>query len=539
MSGRGRFLLVLGGQRSGKSAYAAQRVAAADAAVVVVAPAVVRDEEFADRVARHRADRPTQWRTLEHFDLAAAVREAGPHAAVLIDAVDTWLAEVLLQGGVDLGDEGPTRATLAAAETDIANRLDALLRAVRSRSGLTVVVAGQPGLGVHAAGRGSRAYVDVHGRAVQRLSRGADEAVLLVGGRPVALGAAIADDARGAGPTPVSRDHGDTQVPTGAVDLAVNVLAGPPGWLAADLAAASRDLAQYPDDTAARHAAAARHGRVPAECVVVPGAAEAFWALPRALRPSLAACVHPSFTEPEAALQAAGVPVVRVNRSPADGWALDPATVPEAADLVVVGRPDNPTGMVDDAASVAALCRPGRTVVVDEAFAEFLPEAGGLADRHDLPGLVSVRSLTKLWGLAGLRVGYLVGPAELVARLDADRQPWATSTPSLLAVERLVAAEDERRARAARVADNRAALLAVLRAVDGVTAWDGGANFLLLRTGHPDLRTALLRHGFAVRRGDTFPGLDRSYVRVAVREPDIGHGLAAAIRTVLEANRGQ
>lgn len=525
----GRLTLVLGGQKSGKSSHAAARVAATGRPVAVVTPAVVRDDEFAARVARHRADRPAGWRTIEDLDLPRALATAGPDAAVMVDALDTWLGEVLIERGVDLGDTGPTAEQRADAEAVLAGHVDDLVAAAASRPADTVVIAGQPGLGPHAPGRGARLWVDLHGLVLQRLAAAADEVVLMVAGQPLP----VVD--RAAAPVPTDlRVHGDTQVPPGAVDLAVNVQPGPPTWLADRLAAATRDLAAYPDDGPARAAAAARHGRPPDEALVVAGAAEAFWLLPRALRPRLAACVHPSFTEPEAALRAAGVPVVRVHRHPGDAWRLDPSAVPDDADLVVVGRPDNPTGVTDDLDRITALCRPGRTVVVDEAFAEFLPDASGLADRRDLPGLVCVRSLTKLWGLAGLRVGYVVGAADLVTRMDAHRQPWSTSTASLVALRTLVGAEEERAVRAATVADERNELLRALRAVPGVTAWDATANFVLLHTDHPDLRASLLRHGIAVRRGDTFPGLTRHHVRVAVRDRVTTDRLVRTLATVLE-----
>ena len=88
---------------------------------------------------------------------------------------------------------------------------------------------------------------------------------------------------------------------------------------------------------------------------------------------------------------------------------LDPAAVAAGADLVVVGNPNNPTGTVDPAETLAALAAPGRVLVVDEAFMPFCPgEPASLASRADLPGLVVVRSLTKLWAIPGLRAGYLL-----------------------------------------------------------------------------------------------------------------------------------
>ncbi|SEF14685.1 Rv2231c family pyridoxal phosphate-dependent protein CobC [Jiangella alba] len=530
-SPRGRLTLVLGGQKSGKSGLAARRAEASGRPVVVVAPAVVRDEEFKARVERHRADRPPHWRTLETFDLAAAVAEAGDGTFVLVDALDTWLAETLESAGVFVGDDVPDSDRRARAEDAVVAALRAFTGAVAALDVEVVVIAGQPGLGVHAGGPGARLYVDVHGRAVQTLSAAADEALLVVGGRVVRL----EPDAPPAAPAdPRLREHGDTQVPPGATDLAVNVQPGPPPWLADRLAAAVRDLAAYPDDRAARAAAAARHGRPPEECLVVDGAAEAFWLLADALRPRLAACVHPSFTEPEAALRAAGVPVVRVWRRPEQGWRLDPSAVPSDADLVVLGRPDNPTGVLDPVETVAALARPGRTVVVDEAFAEFLDDAGGVAGRRDLPGVVAVRSLTKLWGLAGLRVGYVTGPPDIVARLAARRQPWSVNSLALTAIEALTSpvAEDERRARAAAVAELRAELIIAIRALGGPRVWDAHANFVLVQAERPGLRERLLEHGLAARRADTFPGLDDRAVRVAVRDRETTARLVAALRTI-------
>lgn len=163
----GHLLLVLGGQKSGKTSYAAARAAATGAPVVVVAPATVRDEELAARVARHRADRPATWQTLETFDLPAALRRAGDRAAVIVDALDTWLVETLPQVGLE-PDADPTPDRLAAAEEGLAARLDAVCEAAAARAGLTAVIAGQPGLGMHGPTRWARAYVDLHGQPVGR-----------------------------------------------------------------------------------------------------------------------------------------------------------------------------------------------------------------------------------------------------------------------------------------------------------------------------------------------------------------------------------
>lgn len=522
--------LVLGATSSGKSGHAERLAAAEDADVIYVATGRASDDELAERIEAHRQRRPDHWRTEEDTDLGRVLRGADPHATVLVDDLDGWLVAAMLT--VDLLTDADVAALGAEGRrhaTEILDEADRWWRRAAARPGTTIVVAGQPGAGVVPAGAATRRYVDLHGQVTQRLSAGADHVWLVVAGSPLPLPAPDDTPPRSPPPPDVDlRDHGDRQVPPGAIDLAVNVLPGPPPWLHDRLRARLDDLAAYPDDAAARHRLAARHDRQPDEIVPLAGAAEGFWLLAHVLRPRLAACVHPGFTEPEAALHAGGVPVRRVHRSPHD-WRLEPSDVPDDADLVVIGRPDNPTGVLESEETIAALCRPGRTVIVDEAFAEFLADATGLASRSDLPGLVVLRSMTKLWGLAGLRAGYLVCHEPLARRLVAARQPWSVDTLALDALGALADAEDERRQRAERVAEHRAYLLRGLRALPGLTVWDAAANFVLLRTPLTDLRERLLGDGIAVRRGESFPGLDAHYVRVAVRPPEVSDRLVTAL----------
>lgn len=328
--------------------------------------------------------------------------------------------------------------------------------------------------------------------------------------------------------------HGDAELGPGLLDLAVNVRGdAPPPWLVSRLTRSLARLASYPDQRRAVQAVAARHARDVDEVLLTAGAAEAFVLLARALTPRHAVCVHPGFTEPEAALAAAGHRVHRLVLAPP--YVLDAAQVDPAADLVVVGNPTNPTGVLH--AGLAALCREGRTVVVDEAFADAVPgEPASLAARGDLPGLVVVRSLTKTWALAGLRVGYLLAPPHLTARLRAAQPLWPVSTPGLVALETCLARGPV--ASAARVAhevaEERERLEQELRGL-GVEVTPGSrAPFLLCRVpGRPDVRELLREQGVAVRRGDTFPGLTGEHWRTAVRGREPSEALLAALARVL------
>ena len=326
------------------------------------------------------------------------------------------------------------------------------------------------------------------------------------------------------------RHHGDAEVGAGLADFAVNVRTGtPPEWLAARIRASVADLAAYPDPRPARRAVARRHGRSVGEVLLTAGAAEAFVLLARVLAPRRAVVVHPQFTEPEAALRAAGHEVERVILS--KDFTLDPALVPEDADLVVVGNPTNPTSVLHPADAVAALARPGRTVVVDEAFMDVVPgEPESLASR--LPtGIVVIRSLTKTWGLAGLRAGYILADPHLVGRLQ-DAQPlWAVSTPALVAVEACSAPEAVAEAEgwAVELGVERDRLAAELSGRGLYVVPEARASFLCLCV--PDalgIRALLRQRGYAVRRGDTFPGLGSDWLRIAVRDRSVTDALIAA-----------
>lgn len=231
---------------------------------------------------------------------------------------------------------------------------------------------------------------------------------------------------------PDLRHHGDEEVRgLDLTDLAVNVRTHtPPDWLRERIAASLGSLAAYPDGRPARTAVAGRHGLPEEHVLLTAGAAEAFVLIARALPARRPVVVHPQFTEPEAALRAAGHEVRRVVLRPEDGFRLDPAAVPEDADLVVVGNPTNPTSVLHPADVLERLARPGRTLVVDEAFMDAVPgEREALCDRQDLPGLVVLRSLTKTWGLAGLRIGYVLADPATVALLQEAQPLWPVSSP--------------------------------------------------------------------------------------------------------------
>lgn len=326
------------------------------------------------------------------------------------------------------------------------------------------------------------------------------------------------------------RHHGDSEVGGGLADFAVNVRRGErPAWLRSALKDSMEDLAAYPSSETARAAIAARHQRIPAEVLPTSGGAESFTLIARARGWRRPVVVHPQFTEPEAALVAAGHEVTRVLLRAEDGFALAGAQIPEDADLVVLGNPTNPTGVLHPAADIVALLRPGRVVVVDEAFMDVVPAQEHSLIERPLPGLIVVRSLTKTWAIAGLRAGYAVGEPALIADLAAQQPPWSVSAPAAAAMAACMS--DDAAAATARIAREivaeRAVLAAGLEELGLPVSGGLAAPFVLVR-GTRGLRESLRERGFAVRRGDTFPGLGPDWIRIAVRD-------GVATRALLEA----
>ena len=165
--------LVLGGARSGKSRFAVDGQAPR-ARVTFVATAQAGDGDMAQRIERHRAERPGHWRTLEEpFELVPRLREACAVAdAVIVDCVTVWIANLMLRGEPDdhiLKQADELAALLTLHPTDL------------------TLVSNEVGLGVHPASVDGRRFRDLLGFVNQRLAAAADRVVLMVAGLPLTV----------------------------------------------------------------------------------------------------------------------------------------------------------------------------------------------------------------------------------------------------------------------------------------------------------------------------------------------------------------
>lgn len=523
--------LIIGGTRSGKSRRAEDLAHASGVRVRYVATADGTDPLMAERIRLHAARRPSHWEVIDaDGPLDLVVATDGP-ACVLLDGLGPWIAGVLHRAGAF---DDPDPDILEAVRRRVLDEVCRMAAAAAHGSVAVIVVAEEAGLGLLPPDSGSRMWLDLLGESTQRIAALAQRVELVMAGRATPLTGVVTTDGTLAG----LRHHGDRDIRPGDADHAVNVMSGgPPAWLREALRSSLEgDIDRYPDETAAVSAIAGLHGREPAEVVPTNGGAEALWLLATALRPTLAVCVHPGFTEAEAALRINGVPVLRAHRDPERGFALDPASIDPAADLVVVGNPASPSGTLDPAAALLALRRPGRTVVVDEAFMDLVPGQPGSLVRDRLEDVIVIRSVTKALAVPGLRVGYAVAAPARAARLRDARPPWAANA---LALASLVATarHPEALAQAATRADlERRDLERRLAPLEGVRTWPSVTNFCLIEVDDgPGVVAALRDRRIAVRPAGSFPGLGPGYIRLTARGPDENSRLVAAIRRAVAA----
>lgn len=339
--------------------------------------------------------------------------------------------------------------------------------------------------------------------------------------------------------------HGDSEVQPGLVDFAVNVaVPGPPSWLRHDLESALDDVARYPNVAPAVDALAQLHGCPAASVLVTNGAAEAFTLIARARDWCKPLVVHPQFTEPESALQSSGYAVTRLILPPETGFALDPERVPDDADLVVIGNPTNPTSRLHPRATILGLMRPGRLVVVDEAFMDVAEDGRDsvLDDAVLREGLLVIRSLTKTFGLAGIRAGYLVGSSAVIAECALTQPHWSVNSLAVAAVLGCAGPRGQEHTRAVShdVSSRLCHLVTRLTEAGLQVVRQPAGPFVLVHHPRADrLRDGMRRRGFALRRGDTFPGLGPSWLRIAAREPAMTDALVSALALELDViNQG-
>ena len=330
-----------------------------------------------------------------------------------------------------------------------------------------------------------------------------------------------------------------------ALDFSANVSPlGLPAGVAAAITAALPMADRYPDPLcrALRTRLAAAEGVDTAQILCGNGAADLIYRLALALRPRRALLPAPTFAEYAAALETVDCDVQRFLLREENDFAVTDGfvdAIDDSTDAVFLCQPNNPTGQVTPLVMVQKLLRRcadcGAVLVVDECFLDFLAARDALTAKtvlRDAPNLIILKAFTKLYAMAGVRLGYaLCSDAALLDKMRAAGQPWAVS--GLAQAAGLAALEETAYADSVRtlIAEQRPRLAAGLRAL-GLRVVDGQANYLLFRA-PADFGAKLRRHGAVVRGCGNYPGLDETWYRTAVRTQKENEQLLKIMREVL------
>jgi len=317
----------------------------------------------------------------------------------------------------------------------------------------------------------------------------------------------------------------------------------PPAGFAAALAeeVAGLEWHRYPDRSyrALREAIAAHHGVDPAQVFAANGSNEVLQTLCLAYGgPGRQVAVfEPTYALHSHIARVTGTGVVTGERS--EDLALDLDEVRRVlgeADpaITFLCSPNNPTGMLDDEATVREVLDlvPG-LLVVDEAYGQFAPWSALALVADDGP-LVVTRTYSKTWSMAAARLGYLIGPRSLVAQLDEVVLPYHLDAVKQAAGRLALGFDDAMRSRVAGLVEERGRLVARLAELP-VTVWPSAANFVLFRPHDRDgaaVWQALLDRSVLVRDCSSWPRLD-GCLRVTIGTPAEDDAFLTALEAAL------
>jgi threonine-phosphate decarboxylase len=300
-------------------------------------------------------------------------------------------------------------------------------------------------------------------------------------------------------------------------------------------------------DAAAMTAAFAdASGLAPDEVLAGNGSTELIYLLPRILTPPRAVVVGPTYADYADACHLAGVPVAHVTADAHEAFASPLGRLKDAlkpGDLVFVCNPNNPTGVLVDAEAILGLAadRPDCVFVVDESYLPFAPEGKSLAGRGP-DNLLVLSSMSKIHRIAGLRIGFLIGPAPILVRLHSHRPPWsvnalAQEAVTFLSAHPVAVARFLRETRSFLQTEKRL-LREQLQSCRELRIFPSRASFVLLQlppaATAADVCRALARERILVRDCGNFVGLDPRFIRISLKDAEANRRVADGLQRAVE-----
>ncbi|ADQ15603.1 threonine-phosphate decarboxylase CobD [Halanaerobium hydrogeniformans] len=329
--------------------------------------------------------------------------------------------------------------------------------------------------------------------------------------------------------------------PEELIDFSANInFLGPPEIILDEIKRNVKGIENYPEANAKRiKKLIAEHHQLSKQSVTVgSGASELIYQITKVLKPKKVMVVDPTFSEYELAAKSIGAEVCHFKLKKENDFKIDStkviAELSEDIDLIFICNPNNPTGALLNLNKIeeilAAASAKDILFVLDEAFIDFLSAAEDytalkLLDKYS--NLIIMRSLTKLFALPGLRLGYTLAAEDISIDLEKNRDPWSVNYFAQLAAEIIFTERKEieqyLEKSFKKIAAEKNYLYSNLQQIEDLKVFKANANFIFIdisETGlsAKKLQNKLLESKIMIRNCDSYNGLEDDYIRIAIKD---------------------
>lgn len=310
-------------------------------------------------------------------------------------------------------------------------------------------------------------------------------------------------------------------------------------------------ISRYPDPNGEpfRTAVAKFHSIDVSQLVLGNGAAEILSLVAGRYRGKRAILVHPTFSEYEATLTAAGAQITHVQAHEDDGFTLpidELKTAMRTAAVLYLCTPNNPTGVLPSRMDLFELIQHAKAfscdVVLDEAFMDWVDETlSFIPDVKNCPNVIVVRSMTKLYAIPGIRLGYAVAHPERIEDMKRLAPHWNVNAIAAQLGTICLSQSEYRKHAILQAAEERVKMTTFLT-TNGCRVIDSAANYILFQPPAQILAnevfTELLKQGIVVRHTENFKGLDGRWLRIGLKSPCDMETLRTALTPILNTTHG-
>ena len=332
------------------------------------------------------------------------------------------------------------------------------------------------------------------------------------------------------------------------LDFSVNINSlGVPEKLINHIKSNLDNLVRYPevDGISAKKSIANKLNISEEKIILGNGATELIYLFAKSIKFKNALIIQPTFTEYEQSLLLNEVNIFHLIVEEENAFKINIEKLTEEIetnniDLLVFCNPNNPTGVFYDFEDLSILFdlikEKNINLFIDESFIDFTDRESFIKYIDDYP-LLLLRSMTKTYGIPGLRLGYAVGNTKIIKAMEKYKEPWTLNALALDAVDILLNDEEYYIKTKIINIENKSFLYNNLKTIKGIKSFHTEGNFILLKLENISgsrLKEKLLSYGIYIRTCTDFKGLNDSYIRIAIRNKEDNIKLINALIKIME-----